>query len=179
MYYFDNRLLAQYLSTGSDIKVFVNGQYYILASEDDVENPAVGYGYDLNGKTYKFDYRAIDHILINGKPLDMEQLEKAYNSASGQDSDKKTDAEKPADKKQEPAEKDTEKTEEEPKKEESIRLGDFVQNIDPVHTSFKTRGSVVLVENDYVTYEYYSAESKRMTTRTVPLQSVKKVDVYM
>lgn len=172
MHYFDHRLLGQYLATGVDVKVFVDGHYYVLASEDDVQNPVVGYGYDLNGKTYKFDYRGIQHILINGVALDMEQLEKAYEkkSGDGKDSDaKKTDSKKTDTATEEPP------TEEEPKKEESIKFGDFVQNIDPVNNFFRTRGSVVLVENDFVTYEYYSNDSKGMTTKTVPLSSVKKI----
>lgn len=183
MHYFDHRLLGQYLATGVDVKVFVDGHYYVLASEEDVQNPVVGYGYDLNGKTYKFDYRGIQHILINGVALDMEQLEKAYEkkSGDGKDSDaKKTDSKKTDTATEEPpAEEEPKKeeppAEEEPKKEESIQFGDFVQNIDPVNNFFRTRGSVVLVENDFVTYEYYSNDSKGMTTKTVPLSSVKKI----
>lgn len=163
MYYFDNRLLGQYLSTGVDLKVFINGVYYILASEDDVRNPAVGYGYDLNGNGYEFDYRAIEHILINGIPLDIEQLEKAYKGT-----------EEKSDSGEKEASKDSAKDDK--KAEESFKIGDFVQNIDPVNNAFTTRGSVVLIENNYITYEYYSDDAKRLTRKTVPSNMLKKIN---
>jgi hypothetical protein len=161
MYYFDNRLLGHYLATGVDVKVFINGVYYTLASSEDVANPVIGYGYDFNGKTYEFDYRGIEHILINGVPIDMEQLEKAFK---GGDEKGKGD-------------KGEEKTDDkEAKKEESFKVGEYVQNIDPTNSAFKTKGSIVLVENDFVTYEYYSDEGKRITRKTVPVHMLKKID---
>lgn len=163
MYYFDNRLLAQYLATGVDVKVYVDGVYYVLASAEDVSNPVVGYGYDLNGKTFEFDYRGIEHILVNGVPIDMEQLEKAYKGGD----EKSKDGEAEADK--------TEPKKDEKEKKESISIGDYVQNVDFTRPEFLTKGSVVLVEWGWVTYEYYSDDAKRLTRRTVHERMIKKI----
>lgn len=169
MYYFDNRLLGQYLKTGVDVKVFVNGVYYVLASPNDVTNPVIGYGYDLNGGTFIFDYRAIDHILVNGSPISIEQLEKAFTSKNEPEEQSK---DKPESKK-EPKEKDSK--EDDVKKEESISIGAYVQNIDPSSTDFKTKGSVILSEDGFATYEYYSTKTRNMTRKTVPISNLKKI----
>tara|TARA_B100000497_G_scaffold63612_1_gene71867 strand:- start:12777 stop:13274 length:498 start_codon:yes stop_codon:yes gene_type:complete len=148
MYYFDNTYLLQYLLSGvSELKVFADGEYYIISSADDLLDPDIGHGYDIYGEHDTFDYKMIDHIIVNGQPFTINQLQDSMAPDSSEDSKKpESDA---------TDEKDAKKD----KKEESIQLGDYVKNNDPKHTHFGTKGSVVLSENGYVMYRYFDAAS--------------------
>ena len=145
MYYFDNTYLLQYLLSGvSELKVFAAGEYYIISSADDLLDPATGHGYDIYGEHDTFDYKMIDHIIVNGQPFTINQLQDSM-APDAKDSDK--------------ADTDTSDEKDADKTEESIQLGDYVKNNDPKHTHFGTKGSVVLSENGYVMYRYFDATS--------------------
>ena len=87
--------------------------------------------------------------------------------------DEKSSAEK---KPAEEAPAEEEPTEEEPvTTEENVQMHSYVQNIDIGHPKFLTKGSVVMIGEGWVTYEYYSNETGRMTTTTVKRKSVKLI----
>lgn len=195
MYYFDNHYLMQYLMAGADVRVYVDQDYYDISSADDLLDPDEGTGFTIYGEPYKFDYKQIEHIIVNGNVIDLEALqdmvkkeepkeepaeeepakEEPKDDDTGND-ETKADAggdEEAAE--EDTAEEDTadeEPTEEEPKKEESIQYGDYVQNIDPASPHFRTRGSVVLAENDYIIYRYSDSKSPmgRKTVGVSPKQ---------
>lgn len=161
MVYFDNAFLRHYLNLETDLKVFVNGGYLDIADAYDIADPNIGIGYTIYGTPVKFDYRDIEHIMIGNRTFDLDQLEKAYA---------------PADKKEEKPKKDEKPAEEEkPTTEESVQMHSYVQNIDIGHPKFLTKGSVVALGEGWVTYEYFSDESGKMSTTTVKSKSVKAI----
>lgn len=164
MYYFDNKFLMNYLNLETELKVYVDSEYYTIADAYDISDPEVGYGYTVYGEPRKFDYRAIQHIMVNGKTFTLEQLQQAYGEKpekdAGEGEEKPKEEEKPAEK---------------GKKEESVQMHSYVQNIDIGHPKFLTKGSVIALGEGWVTYEYYSTETGKMTTTTVKNKSVKVI----
>jgi len=185
-YYFDNSFLSDYISAGTSLSVCVNGVYYRVPSKRDLINLDYGIGYDTQGKPYKFKYHDIDVIDVDGKIMDIEMLQQTMSDLEDsaiddepldmpeddiedepieKEAPKKS---KPKDTKQAPPKKDAKPSaskekappkkekEEEPKKEESIKFGDYVQNINENSSHYKTRGSVVYVDRQTVEYKYYS-----------------------
>jgi hypothetical protein len=184
MYYFDSDFLVKYLNSGIDLKVYVNSEYLDIADAYDVADSEVGYGYTVYGEPRKFDYRAIDQIMINGKVFTLDQLATAYDAKDGEkksdDAPEETPKEAPTTPEEKP-EKETEKekapekgTEEKPVKE-SFRLDDFVENIDPKHSDYRTRGAIELIENGYITYSYYSMEKGGMRYVNATSKQLEKI----
>jgi hypothetical protein len=181
MYYFDNEFLVKYLNSGIDLKVYVNSEYLDVADAYDVADPKVGYGYTVYGEPRKFDYRAIDQIMINGKVFTLDQLATAYNvkddekgaEEKPEETPKEAPAETPETKKEEKPE--AEKGAEEKPVKESFKLNDFVENVDPTHSDYRTRGSIELIENQYITYSYYSSEKGGMRYVNAKTKQLKKV----
>jgi len=181
MYYFDNKFLMHYLNLGVDLKVYVDNEYYDVADAYDISDPNIGYGYTIYGEPRQFDYRAIDHIMINDKTFSIDQLQSAYSkqyTETDTETKKTKDTEKSKEK-EAPAEPEAEKEEETPaepeKKEEGIQMHSYVQNIDPSHPKFMTKGSVVMIQECWITYEYYSTQTGKMATTTVKRKQVKLV----
>jgi len=162
MYYFDNKFLMYYLNLEVDLKVYVNGEYLQISDAYDVSDPTVGYGYTIYGEPRKFDYREIEHIMVGNKTFNLDQLEKAYGSKEDKPKKDNAEEEKPEDEKSS-------------KKEEGIQMNSYVQNIDPEHPKFQTKGSVVMLDEGWVTYEYYSTESNNITRTTVKRKQVKVI----
>lgn len=176
MYYFDNEFLVKYLNSGVDLKVYVNSEYLDIADAYDVENPNVGYGYTVYGEPRKFDYRAITQIMINGKVFTLDQLTTAYDVKDDETGEEAKPAETPEKKGPEKKEKpEAEKGAEEKPVKEAFKINDFVQNIDPGHSDYNTRGSIELIENGYVTYSYYSNERGGMRYVNAKTKQLKKV----
>lgn len=184
-YFFDNEFLKRYLETGSKIKVFVDQEYIIIASPEDVADPTVGTGYTLYGEPREFDYRAVDAIKINTTVFTVDQLQQAVADIRKKNLGQEPETEEPKDgakKAEEPAATDELPTgepeggapaeepaageeapeEEEPKKEESVNPI-YVRNIDPQHPNYRSQGTVALWESDgYVTYETWDPSAGRM-----------------
>lgn len=104
--YFSNVILSQYVMTGIPVDVHVDGGYLRLTDVEDVEDPYYGFGMDADGGMHEFDYRMIDHILVNGNNITLDTYNKAMGTASKE--------EKPEGEEEKP------EGEEEPKKEESV-----------------------------------------------------------
>ena len=102
--YFSNVILSQYVMTGIPVDVQVDGKYLRLTDVEDVEDPYYGFGMDADGGMHEFDYRMIDHILVNGNNITLD----TYNKGMGLASKEET-----------PAEEEKPEGEEETKKEES------------------------------------------------------------
>lgn len=168
MVYFDNAFLRYYLNLDTDLKVFVDGGYLDIADAYDIANPNIGIGYTIYGTPVRFDYRDIEHIMFGNRTFTLDQLEKAYAPKDSKDAkeEKPEDEEKPEGE-EKPAEKE--------KKEESVQMHSYVQNIDIGHPKFKTKGSVIALGEGWVTYEYFSSETGKMSTTTVKRKSVKVI----
>jgi len=170
MYYFDSNFLVKYLNSGVDLKVYVNSEYLDIADAYDIANPNVGYGYTIYGEPRRFDYRAIDQIMINDKVFTLDQLATAYNVKDGDEGkDEESSEDKPE------GEEPTEKEKEEKPVKEGLKLNDFVENIDPKHSDYKTRGAIELIENGYITYSYYSKEKGGMKYAHATTKQLEKV----
>lgn len=107
MYYFDNKLLAQYIDQGVKLKVYANDEWYSIVDEYDVQDPSNAVVYDSYGESSTVDYRDITQIKVGSKvyTLDMLQIHMTGKSTDGE-------KEKPV------AKKDTEEVpDEEPGKE--------------------------------------------------------------
>lgn len=191
MYYFDNKFLMHYINLNSNLKVYVDQEYYEITDAYDISDPNVGYGYTIYGEPRKFDYKEIQQIMVGDRVFTLDQLQSAYSAkeeepkdSEKQDKSEEQPAEEPAAEEtpEEPAEEEEPKKEEEPpaeeeeeKPQESVRIGSYIQNIDPTHSKFNTKGGVVLIENGYITYEYYSSEKGGMTQVSVRPQQIKPI----
>jgi len=96
---FNNVILGQFVLTGIPIKVYVDGVYYTITSADDLEDPIYGFGMDEDGRMHEFDYRRIDHLLVNGNNITLDAFNDAMAKEFGSDDTAKK--EEPA--KEEPA----------------------------------------------------------------------------
>lgn len=92
MYYFDNKYLQQYIDQGTELWVYDGYQWREVAEKEDLIDPVEGYGYDVNGRGYKFQYKQIEQIKVDGRIFTMDQLQ---TQMSGKSSDT---GEKPASK---------------------------------------------------------------------------------
>lgn len=124
--YFDNVVLAQYVVTGIPLKVYVNGQYLIIPDVDEIADPLIGSGMNVDGEMEQFDYRMIDHLLVGGNVIDLATYTKALaGDTPEKDSEKKED--------------------EEETKEESVNEGfksEYQGNDNIIWKKGKTRGGV-------------------------------------
>ena len=108
--YFNNVVLAQYVVTGIPLKVYVNGGYLIIPDVDEIADPLIGSGMNVDGEMEQFDYRMIDHLLVGGNVIDLATYTKALaGDTPEKDSEKKED--------------------EEETKEESVKLSDVMSEI--------------------------------------------------
>jgi hypothetical protein len=80
--YFNNVILGQFVLTGIPLDVFVDGNYLRITDVDDLEDPMYGFGMDTNGAMHEFDYRMIDHILVNGNNVTLDTYNKAMGGAT-------------------------------------------------------------------------------------------------
>lgn len=177
---FDNKILAQYILTGADVKVVVDGDILTLADTTDVQNPRIGYGSDIHGEMYQYNYADIDYIIVNGHSIDAETFEKAAEAEMGKGNDAADTKEKP----EEDSNKDSEEDDEDQEANESsnkqialikerteesvIKPGDYVIVSHPASKNFGSGGNVLISERNHITYEYYDDRQKKMSYDTVP-----------
>jgi hypothetical protein len=143
MYYIDNEYLKQYLQTGQNISVLVNKEYLAIADESDVESSDEGVGYNTYGKAQKFDYKAIEAVKIGPNIYTLDQLNQKLNP------------QKEPPKKSEPSEKGKDEITIDPDKKESISKNDYIINLDPKSPYYRTRGSIVSLNEEMVVYQTY------------------------
>lgn len=82
---FNNVILGQFVLTGIPIKVYVDGVYYTITSPDDLEDQIYGFGMDEDGRMHEFDYRRIDHLLVNGNNITLDSYNDAMEKEFGGD----------------------------------------------------------------------------------------------
>lgn len=117
MYYFDNKLLQQYLDQKRKIKVFVDSNWYDIASQRDIQDGVSGYGTDRNGEVHTFDFRDIEKIMVGNLGITIDQLQ----TMKGSEPETKEKPETPPESEEEPM-GDEELPEEEPSKEKEPDL---------------------------------------------------------
>ncbi len=113
MYYFDNKLLAQYIDQKKKVKVFVDNSWYEIADQRDLEDPISGNGIDVYGAVHTFDFRDIQQIKVGEIVITLEMLQQQH----GQQSNSEEKPKPPADDSEE-----TPPDEEPPKKEKEPDL---------------------------------------------------------
>jgi hypothetical protein len=118
--YFDNVTLGQFVLTGIPVDVFVDGTYLRITEPDDIEDPMYGSGMDQDGGMHPFDYRMIDHILINGNNVTLDKYNKAIGATAT---------------KEEPAAEEEESEEETTKEESTMKLKPMLADIRKVKTN--------------------------------------------
>lgn len=193
---FDNGLLLQYLESGARLKVFARGGYHEITSVSDIMDNATFTAVDIYGKPTNFKYTDIEHLLVNGEVVDMETLERGYEEPSndvesdsdGEGDEGDTDDGDDSDSDFDPDGSDEDFSdfeagegdespdiEDEPEEiEDWVKPGDYVQNVDPNSTSFRTMGSVIISEGNHVSYQYYCTKEQRMVTRTTHKSNVRR-----
>ena len=100
---FNNVILGQFVLTGIPIKVYVDGVYYTITSPDDLEDSIYGFGMDEDGRMHEFDYRRIEHLLVNDNVITLDVYNDAMQKEFGGGDDaaeEKPKEEKPADDKE-------------------------------------------------------------------------------
>jgi len=108
---FDNIIIGQFVLTKVPVKVFVDNRYLAITDTDDIDDPEMGFGMDTDGKMHHFEYRLVQHLLINGNEVTLDTYKKGMEDKFGGE--------------EEPTE---EEPKEEPKKEEStMKLGDIIK----------------------------------------------------
>ena len=83
---FNNVILGQFVLTGIPIKVYVDGVYYTITSPDDLEDSIYGFGMDEDGQMHEFDYRRIEHLLVNDNVITLDVYNDAMQKEFGGDS---------------------------------------------------------------------------------------------
>ena len=190
---FNNVLLLQYLEVGATLKVFANGGYYEIVSVSDIMNNAEFTAVDIYGKPQTFKYTDIEHLLVNGEVVDMEDLEQGYKDPEEPDAEESDDEDTEDEEESDGEDEDDEFSDDEvPDFQEPggegdgedeegdladwFNPGDYVQNVDPMSSDFQKRGAVILVESDgYVSYEHYSVEQGRMITKLSHHSNLRRV----
>ena len=109
---FNNVIIGQFVLTGVPVQVYIGGRYLTITSADDVEDPIFGFGMDEDGDMQRFDYRAVEHLNVQGNFVDLN----TYNKGMGAED-----------------EEPKEEPKEDPKKEESVnpfmKLADVIAEI--------------------------------------------------
>ena len=194
-YYFDNEVLQQFVMTGADVQVVIDGDILELEDAQDVQDPKKGYGSDMYGKMYEYDYMQIDYIIVDGYPITIDAYVKSAEEAGGGEEEEdagsedtggeeETSGDEGGGEEEEPAEEEGGEEEEEPAAEEEeeeaptesrrIKVGDFIMNTNRHDPNYMTRGSVVLVEQDHILYQFYT-ENGGMVRRGINLKYAQKV----
>jgi hypothetical protein len=75
MYYFDNKLLRQYIDQRKTLKVFVDSNWYDVADKSDLNDELDGISYDVYGQEHRFDYRDVTMIKVGEKTYTLEMLQ--------------------------------------------------------------------------------------------------------
>ena len=82
--YFDNVILGQFVLTGINTKVYVDGNYLTITDTEDIEDPNFGFGMDVNGGMVPYDYRDIEHILVgDNNTITLDTYNKAMSGEAG------------------------------------------------------------------------------------------------
>ena len=76
---FNNVIIGQFVLTGVPVQVYIGGRYLTITSADDVEDPIFGFGMDEDGDMQRFDYRAVEHLNVQGNFVDLD----TYNKGMG------------------------------------------------------------------------------------------------
>jgi hypothetical protein len=133
---FNNLILGQFVLSGVPIKVYVNGRFLTLTDTDDVEDPLIGFGMDLDGRMIQFSYPEVEFISVQGNKVDIA----TYNKGMEVD---KPEEDKPE---EDEPEKDDKKSDKLPKegivKEYTFGTGDIIKNINPKCKHFGSQGIV-------------------------------------
>lgn len=103
MYYFDNKLLAQYIDQGVELKVYANDEWYSVGDEYDIQDPSTAVVYDSYGESSTVDYRDITQIKVGSRIYTLEMLQTHMTGKSASNEKGKTAA-KPKDTEEVPAE---------------------------------------------------------------------------
>lgn len=113
MYYFDNKLLSQYIDQGVKLKVYANDEWYTVGDEYDVQDHSNAVVYDSYGESSTVDYRDITQIKVGSKVYTLDMLQTYMTGKSTSDK-----PEKPAAKSTDTEEVPDEKPEDEPSEKE-------------------------------------------------------------
>lgn len=169
MIYFNRNFLSNILNREGQFNIYVDGQFITIVDQGDLLDDVEGYGYDVNGKPTKFNYRDVTILKFGEETYDLVTLQKELEANPKEKEDGKDDKENSGD---DPAEDDLEdapdepdsapddKAEEEPEEKEpkeSIKPGSFV-----INERTGVRGSVFAVEGSSIGYESYNPKTMRV-----------------
>ena len=73
---FSNVIIGQFVLTKVPVKVYVDNRYLTITDVDDVDDPEMGFGMDEDGAIQHFEYRLVQHLLINGNEVTLDVYKK-------------------------------------------------------------------------------------------------------
>jgi len=87
---FNNVIIGQFVLTGVPVKVYVDGRYLIITESQDVEDPTYGFGMDEDSEMQRFDYFAVEHLLVNGNVIELDSYNKGMGATDEPESDEES-----------------------------------------------------------------------------------------
>jgi len=121
---FNNVIIGQFALTGVSLKVYVNGVFLIITDVEDVEDPNMGFGMDVDGEMHPFNYKQVEKLIVAGNDVTID----TYNK--GMEAKFKGGEESPEEEpKEEEEEEGTDKKSALPKEESILNLKDLLKEI--------------------------------------------------
>lgn len=201
-YYFDRDVLMDFLNSGFELKVYVDRDYLIVNSKSDLYDYDYGLGYDEFGEAFDFAYIDIEQVMLNSEVYTVEMLKQDIETAEQELEDETPEEDQPEeeedsnndnpeqskdkessqdDNEEEPqddgGEEEAPPEEEEPESpNESIRVGKRIQNLNEKSYYYGETGYITEVFSNYVKYQFYSTESKRLIVDTISKRKLAIID---
>lgn len=108
MYYFDQKLLQQYIDAGAKLKIYEDQDWYDITSVKDLSDEKSGVAYNEFGQAHYFDYVDIQKIKVGNNTYTLDQLQQHMTGKSGEgeepkksepssDTEEKPESEEPTD----------------------------------------------------------------------------------
>lgn len=150
MIYFDKKYLDQYLQTGEQVQVLVDGQYLDITHTSDIADPTTAVGYDTYGKPFNFTYKTISAVKFGENIFTLDALNQKFNPEQPAE---KPAEENPKDDKAGEITIDPDKDSKD--KKESLKLGDRIINDDISSQYFRSSGTILFIDESVVIYKTY------------------------
>ena len=131
---FNNIIIGQFVLTKVPVKVYVDNRYLTITDTDDIDDPEMGFGMDEDGKMHHFEYRLVQHLLINGSQVTLDVYNKGMKDkfAGGNG--------------EENGEEEAEEEETDKKEESTMKLGDLIKEISQEEVDAEIEGASAQID---------------------------------
>ena len=77
---FNNVIIGQFALTGVSLKVYVNGVFLTITDVEDVEDPNMGFGMDVDGEMHPFNYKQVEKLVVSGNDVTIDTYNKGMEA---------------------------------------------------------------------------------------------------